>query len=472
MFSVLQFLGDLRRLSQIVTALFKAGFSIFLRQIRLGWYVGLWCRIKCLFHRVRCPPENSAKKLRETFELLGPTFMKLGQVLSMRPDIIPEAYVKEFSRLQDQAPSFPFSIVKSTVENELGKALHQIFRDFDEKPIASASLGQVHIGRLISGKKVAVKIQRPGVRKILEKDLRIMNFILKKIEDYVPEVRPLRLEKALETFTASLWKELDYEVEGRHADRFAYLFRDDPGIKIPKIYWSNTTTKVLCMEFIEGIKMGDHEAIRKQGLNHKKLMDNCVRACLTPVFSFGFFHADPHPGNVWALKDNRVCYLDFGMMGSISKTLRLQMLFFMYFMIQENVASALYYLLQMTEKDKAADIDGYSEEVTDMMISFLQQRKENTETISTTFYTIIVKGMAYRVYFPSSLVMLAKAMVTGESMCRMTHDRFDYLDVAKPIIEKVYQEEFGLSALFSEYQKFVPDLLQFVKKLPSMLQMK
>lgn len=467
MFKFFRTIGDMRRVAQIMTEIFLAGFSASLRKIRMGWYVNIVCRIRCLF--IKTPPNGTPQKLRLAFEHLGPTFIKLGQILSMRPDIIPEEYVKEFSSLQDNAPSFPFEQVKLIIEKELNKPLTDVFKIFSEIPIASASLGQVHSATLLTGEKVAVKVQRPNIKNGIKRDLRIVRYLLKKIERNIPELKPLRLDRALDTFTESLWKELDYETEGRHADRFSYLFKSDPGIKIPRIFWQQTTSKVLTMEFIEGVKMGDRQAIYDQGLDHKELMDNCVRACLMPIFSYGFFHADPHPGNVWALRDNRVCYLDFGMMGSISKTLRQQMILFIYFFLNEEMESALYYLLQMTEKDDDAKIDSFSEEATNLMISFIQQGNKKSATMSTTFFNIIMKGVSHRVYFPSNLVMLSKALVTGESMCQQTHADMDYLKAARPIIEKIYEEEFGVTSVISEYQKFAPDLLQIIKNLPEIL---
>ena len=459
---------DIRRVVQVGTELLLAGFSELLRKMHLGWYVEAICHVRCLF--IKTPPKGTPEKLRLAFERLGPAFIKLGQVLSMRPDLIPKEYVKEFSRLQDHAPAFSFKHVEEIIETEFKKPLTEIFASFSNEPIASASLGQVHRATLPNGELVAVKIQRPEIKKGLKQDLRILHMALEKAERHMPELRPMRLDQALDTFTKSLWKELDYEVEGRHADRFAYLFRLDTGVKIPKIYWPQTTSKVLTMEFIEGTKMGDREEISRQGLDHAKLMDNCVRACLLPVFRYGFFHADPHPGNVWALKDNRVCYLDFGMMGSISNALRHHLLLFMYFLIREDIESSLYYLLQMTEKNEGADTEGFGEEATNIIVSFLRQNRVGTMTVSTAFFQMILKGMPYRVYFPSNLVMLSKALVTGETMCRLTHPNMDYIRVAKPLIEKVYEEEFGLTSVISEYQKFVPDLIQIIKTIPQAIQ--
>ena len=249
-FSFFRFVGDLNRLRHIVSVLFEAGFGEIMGRMKIIWYVSLTYRIHCLFSENKCPQQDLPERLRVSFEKLGPTFMKLGQVLSMRPDLVSEEYIKEFAKLQDSAPSFSYDIVKATIESELKKPIRTVFAEFDEKPIASASLGQVHRARLHNGVPVAVKVQRPDIAKLLQKDMRIISYFINKAERYMPEVRRLRPRDALHAFTQSLARELDYTVEGRNADRFRYNFRDEKGIVTREIFWDYTTTKVLTMEFV------------------------------------------------------------------------------------------------------------------------------------------------------------------------------------------------------------------------------
>ena len=466
-FSFFRFLGDLNRLRQIVSVLFDAGFSEIMSRMKVIWAVSLVCRIHCWFSRGKCPQEDLPKRLRVAFETLGPSFMKLGQVLSMRPDLVPEAYIKELSKLQDKAPVFSYETVKKIIEDELKKPIKDIFVEFYEEPIASASLGQVHRAILQDGTTVAVKVQRPDITKLLQKDMRIIAYLIQKMEQYLPDVRRLRPRDALDAFTRSLARELDYTVEGRNADRFRYNFRDEKGITTPKIFWDYTTSRVLTMEFVVGTKMGDFYKLDKQGLNHEEVMKNCTRGCLLPVFRDGFFHADPHPGNVWALKDNSVCWLDFGMVGSVPKKLRLNMLLFTLFIINRDIESGLYYLLEMAEISDDSDVEGYSEEVTAIIIS-LYARTDTTQTISQSFFIMIRKASEYRIYFPAGLIMLAKALMTGETMCRLSHKNYDILETARPLFKEVYQKEFGVSTILTQFQKFLPDLMMFLQKMPEL----
>lgn len=467
-YSFFRFLGDLNRIRQIVSAFFQAGFSALLSKMKVGWCASLWCKLRCWFRRRSCPQVNLPHEFRLTLEKLGPTFMKLGQVLSMRPDMIPDPYIQELKKLQDKAPSFPYKTVQSIVEGELKQPLEEVFKRFNKKPVAAASLGQVHKAVLKDGTTVAVKIQRPGVHKILEKDLRIIAWLIRRIEQFIPEAKPFQPQKALQQFEKSLRRELDYRTEGRHADRFRHNFRDDEGVKIPTIYWDYTTEKVLTMEFIDGIRMGDLEEMKKRGVDDDQLLGNCVRACLMPVFSYGFFHADPHPGNVWVLDDNRVVYLDYGMVGTIKKKLRQSMVLYVVFLAKKDIESALYYLLEMAEVKKDSDIDGFSDEATSIMISYLQRGDAST-TLSATFYEIIILAGKYHIYFAPELVMLAKSLMTAETMCRETHKNFDFLETAQPILEEVYREEFGIGKLLSEYQKFGRDIVELIGNLPEIM---
>lgn len=466
--SFFQFLRDLNRLRHIVTVLFGVGFAESMRTMELNWFVSLSCRVHCWFSKQTCPQEDLPQRIRVAFERLGPTFMKLGQVLSMRPDLIPEAYVQEFSKLQDHAPAFPFDIVQNIVASELKQPLENIFAEFEKEPIASASLGQVHRARLLNGAYVAIKVQRPGIKGILQKDMRLIAYFMRRLEQRFPEVRRLRPRDALDAFIASLERELDYRIEGRNADRFRYNFRDEKGIVTPAIFWDYTTERVLTMEFMVGTKMGDRAALKRQGIDHDILMRNCTRACLLPVFRDGFFHADPHPGNVWALQDGRVCWLDFGMVGSVPKKLRLNMLFFTLFVAQNDIESALYYLLEMANVHDGSDVDGYSEEVTAILTS-LYAHTGAVQTISSSFFLMVQKASEFSIYFPAGMVLLAKALVTSETMCRLSHNNYDILETAKPILEEVYQKEFGISALLSQFQKFMPDLMMFLQRMPNVV---
>ena len=449
----LKTIGDLNRLRQILTAFVEGGFAYYIKKLKLNHCLSLSCRIKCFFKGVSsCPEEDLPKKFRLIVEKLGPTFIKIGQILSVRPDFIPVEYTEELKKLQDQVPSFEYSEAKKIIEEELKKPISKIFKTFEKKPIAAASLAQVHKAVLKNGKIVALKVQRPNIKEIIEKDLRIISFLAGLLEKYVPESRNFRPSAAAEEFANYTLKELDFNIEGKNADRFRYNFNGEKGIKVPKIYWDFTTSKVLTMEFIEGVKMGDHEGMKRIKVNHKILAKNCYRACSESVFIHGFFHADPHPGNVWVLKNNIVCYLDFGIVGVMTKDIKRKMLLFLKSMLDKEVDSSLRHLLDIAEIGEVSDVEAFKKEATEIIIS-LHIDSTKKQTFAKTFYKIISNAAKFNIIFPSNMILLAKSMVTGETMCKMTHPDYDLIESSKPVIRRIFDEEFGSKKILQSYQE-------------------
>jgi len=466
--SVFRFIGDLGRLRKTVIVFSSLGFATFTLRMHLGWCMSLRCWIRCKFHRRQCPVVDLPQACRLAFEKLGPTYIKLGQILSMRPDIVPEEYIREFRKLQEHVPPFPFEVTKTTIEQELKKPLNELFATFEKEPIASASLGQVYRAFLHDGTEVAVKVQRPRIKRILMQDLRIIAFLIRKLEKHMPELRYLRPTQALQTFKESLMDEIDYRKEARNADRFAYQLREETGIAVPKIYWSHTHVRVLTMEFLRGIRMGDKKAIHEHNVDHNKVLEHCMRGCFLSIFSYGFFHADPHPGNVWILDDNRICYLDFGMMGTLDKEDRRNILLHLLFLSQEHIESAIYYLLKIADIPKEADTESYIQEIVSLVTSYYRYPKEKTAT--ETLYDVIRHGAKCRIYFHTGMVMLAKSLMTCETMCRMTHGNMDFLKMTQPLLQEIVIKEFGPSNILKDLEKTGPELAKLFTTLPSKLE--
>ncbi len=465
-FKIIQAVGDFKRFSEIVTIFSMGGFHFLNKKMKLKHCVSLHCRIRCYLNKNICPEENLPQRLREMLTDLGPTFIKFGQILSMRPDFIPQEYVNELKKLQDEVPPFSFNEVNQIIKNEFGKPISEIFKSFEERPVAAASLSQVHVAFLKNGKKVAVKVQRPNIHHIIEKDLRIISYLASLLEKYVPETRNFRPTAAAKEFANYTLKELDFFTEGKNADRFRYNFRNDKGIKIPIIYWDYTTKKVLTMEFIEGIKMGDLQSMKRNNIDHKILAENCTRACAEPILTHGFFHADPHPGNVWVVEGSKVCYLDFGMVGVVTTEMKKQMLLFFMALLNKEVDSALRHLLKLTEQLPDANIEQFKRDASDMIYSlYIDSTKK--KTLAKTFYQIVSSAAKQGIIFPSNMILLAKSLMTGETMCLMTHKDFDLIENSKPTIEKIFQEEFGLQKMVQSFQQNIPEFLELFERLPS-----
>jgi predicted unusual protein kinase regulating ubiquinone biosynthesis (AarF/ABC1/UbiB family) len=261
-------------------------------------------------------------QLRKLLTDLGPTFIKVGQALSTRPDLVRKDYLEELTQLQDQLPPFPSEQAFARIESELGRPIAEIFAQISPEPVAAASLGQVYKAQLHSGEWVAVKVQRPHLREQLSLDLYLIRWASTWLGPWLPLNLGSTLTAVVDEFGRKLFEEIDYLHEGRNCERFAEYFRDDPDVYVPRIFWAYSTRRVLTLEWIDGIKLTDVERIRAANLEVKQLVRIGVVAALKQLLEYGFFHADPHPGNLFALTDGRMAYIDFGMMDQLTEEMK------------------------------------------------------------------------------------------------------------------------------------------------------
>ncbi|MFM7559776.1 ABC1 kinase family protein, partial [Cylindrospermopsis raciborskii] len=260
-----------------------------------------------------------ATQLRKLLTNLGPTFIKVGQALSTRPDLIRKDFLEELVKLQDQLPPFDHDIALSIIETELNRSIDEIFTKLSPQPVAAASLGQVYRGTLVTGEEIAVKVQRPNLRPIITKDLYLMRWAATWLSPWLPLNLGHDLTLIVDEFGTKLFEEIDYMNEGRNAEKFAHNFRNNPQVKVPVIYWSYSSHRVLTLEWINGYKLTDTERIRQAGLNPEGMIQIGVTSGLQQLLEYGFFHADPHPGNLFAVDDGRMAYIDFGMMDQLEQ---------------------------------------------------------------------------------------------------------------------------------------------------------
>jgi len=317
--------GRWRRLQKIINILAKHGFGHLIHDLGID-------ELAKQFHLPRHKKEkdrdkdlklSKAVRFRMVLEELGPTFIKFGQMLSTRPDIMPPDYIIELRRLQDQVSPFPFEQVKEVIEGELKADTDLLFHSIDEKPLAAASIGQVHSAELPGGKKVVVKVQRPDIKKTIDQDLAILEEIAKLLDKYTVLGKMYYIGEIVAEFRYILNMELNYYHEGRNAERLRKNFMDEEDmVYIPEIYWSYTTQKILTMEYVEGTKLNDLQRLEDEGHSRRMIAETLSRAYLKQVLLDGFFHGDPHPGNIGVLKSGRVFLLDFGVAGKLSEEQR------------------------------------------------------------------------------------------------------------------------------------------------------
>jgi ubiquinone biosynthesis protein len=324
---------DLGRVHDIASVLIRYGFGSLVRGLGMGSLLERAGKVLHWQHTEEYIKLDTPQRIRRALEDLGPTFIKLGQILATRVDLFPPQYIAEFEKLQEQAPPVPFEDLLPQVEEDIGGSIDEIFSEVDRQPLAAASIAQVHKAVLKDGTRVILKIRRPGLRKIIEADLRLLQRIVDIAESESPDIRRFHPREVLRQFNQSLRRELDLAGECRNAERIAANLADDLNIIIPKVYWQWTGERINVQEYIQGIHGRDLESMKKTGLDRKLLADRGTKAVMKMIMEDGFFHADPHPGNVFYLPGNRLAFIDFGMVGRLTEERREQVVSLLYGMV-------------------------------------------------------------------------------------------------------------------------------------------
>jgi ubiquinone biosynthesis protein len=455
----------LNRYRQILTILFKYGFGDLLERLKIDQYIeaGLQAISKKRIDRVE--KLTRPQRLRMAFEELGPTYIKLGQVLSTRPDLVPAEVVGELAKLQDEVPPFSFEGVKEVVETEFGKPTEVLFDELDPQPLASASIGQVHRARLKDGEAVAVKFQRPGIQKVIEVDLEIMLHLATLAERHIKEFEIHRPVKIVEEFARTLEKEIDYTIEASYMERIARQFLDHPFVYIPVVFREFTTSRVLTTELIDGIKISKTEKLESAGLDNKVIADRIVGLVLKQTFDYGFFHADPHPGNIFVLAGNVICMVDFGMMGIVDRATREEFVDLIDSVVHQHEVKAAQILLRLTEWEEQPDVRALERELADFMGRHLYKPLKDME-IGKLLQDLIDLTLRFRLRIPPDIFLMIKALSTVEDVGRTLDPDFDLIEHAKPFIKRVKLERFEPQRISSDVLDMMSRLLQFFHQFP------
>ncbi|MBW4430692.1 MAG: AarF/ABC1/UbiB kinase family protein [Pelatocladus maniniholoensis HA4357-MV3] len=376
-----------------------------------------------------------AAQLRELLTRLGPTFIKVGQALSTRPDLIRKDFLEELVKLQDQLPSFDNAIAYRLIETELGRSIEEIYSELSPNPVAAASLGQVYRGRLHSGEEVAVKVQRPNLRPVITLDLYLMRWAAGWLAPWLPLNLGHDLSLIVDEFGTKLFEEIDYLNEGRNAEKFATNFRNDPYVKVPAIYWRYTSTRVLTLEWLNGFKLTDTKKVKEVGLDPESIIEIGVTSGLQQLLEYGFFHADPHPGNLFAMPDGKMGYIDFGMMDQLDETTK------------ESLVDALVHLVNKDYNDLAADFVklGFLTPDTDIcpIVPALEATLGdainknvgdfNFKTITDQFSQLMYD---YPFRVPAKFALIIRSLVTQEGIALSLNSNFKIVEVAYPYVAR------------------------------------
>jgi len=456
---------NLNRYRQILAVLFKYGFGDLIELLKIEQYIEVGLQLISKNRRNRIEKLSRAERVRMAFEELGPTYVKLGQVLSTRPDLVPVDFTNELSKLQDNVPPFAFSEAKETIETEFGSPLEELFDFFDELPFASASIGQVHKAGLKDGETVAVKVQRPGIKKIIEIDLEIMLHLAMLVERNIEEIALYRPIKIIEEFARTLEKEIDYTLEATSMERFARHFLNDPTTYIPKVFRDMTTEHVLTMELVDGIKVSEIDRLEGAGLDRKTITVRGANFYLKQVFDFGFFHADPHPGNIFILPDNVICLLDFGMTGSVDRQTRENFVDLIDSVAHRHETKTTQVILKLTSWDDEPDIRQLERDVTDFMGRHLYKPLKNIE-VGKLLNHLLELISRHRLMIAPDIFLMMKAMTTIEGVALVLDPDFDMIAQTAPFIRRIKLSRFHPERIAEDLIKLVSETLQFVEKFP------
>ena len=460
-FHIIKEVRDINRFNQILLVLFEEGFDLLLSKINLRQYLPIAKRFK--------PKKDSELKhevrLRKTLERLGPTFIKFGQLLSVRPDLVPREYSKELEKLQDSVPEFHFSEARGIVEKEFGKSIEKLFLHFEKKPIASASISQVHKAILKNGDKVAVKVQRPNVKHMMETDIEIMFYFANLLERHVEKLRMFKPVKIVNEFKEWTDKELDFKLEARNAKRFGQNFRGSKTVHIPKVYDELTSEKVLTLEFIEGVELHNIKEIKRRKLDFNQIIKNGFDAIMTQVFVHGIFHADPHPGNMIIMRNNIVAFVDFGIVGYFDEKLKNSCIDLLYGIVEQDEELIMETLVSMGMESDNIDYEQLKSDI-GFIIQPLQHASIKEIKISRVLEEILDIALRHKLRVPASFVLFGKTIITLEGVAIEYDPNFKLVETTKPFIEHLIAKRTNPLYIWKNFVHNMHKYRKFAEEFP------
>ncbi|MEA3361757.1 MAG: AarF/ABC1/UbiB kinase family protein [Thermodesulfobacteriota bacterium] len=457
---------SLKRYRQVLGILIKYGFGHIVEQLNIDYYYELGKRIVSLGTASReLERLTQAARFRLALEELGPTFIKFGQILSTRPDIVPTEVLEELQRLQDRIPAVSTDEIKAQIHRELGYPIEEIFKDFEDTPLATASIAQVHRGTLKNDKEIVCKVRRPGIESVIETDLDIMMGLAYLVEKHLPGGELYDPVGLVREFRRTLHRELDFSREGRTTERFAANFADDETVHIPKVFWDYTGQTVLTLEYVSGIKISNRDELKAAGLDLEIIAKNGADNFLKQVFIHGLFHADPHPGNIHILPGNILCIFDFGMVGRLDDDLKLHLTELLLCVLRRDVDHLISQLLYSGDlhddsntKNLKRDLTEFIDDYYDIMLQDLKVGK-----LLLDFVEILTE---YQIKFPSNLMLLSRALFVMEGIGRQLDPNFNMVAQLKPFAEQVIKNRYSPTSIAKDAARTLQSYQALGKSLP------
>ncbi len=408
---------------------------------------------------------HSPVRIRRMLEELGPSFIKLGQLMSVRADIFPPEYTREFKKLQDSVPPVSFTAIKSVLETELGAPIEEIFLEFSTTSIAAASVAQVHGARLMKGDRVAVKIIRPGIEKKIREDIHIMVFLAEKLEKFFEFARVIGVVNLVKEFERTIFRELDMHIEGGNIEKFSGNFADSKEMYTARVYWEHTTRSILVMEYIDGIKMDEVDKIRQAGIDPEEVAMIGLRSFSRQLMDFGFFHADPHPGNTIVMYDGRVSLVDFGIIGYLDQETMMQVANIFLGYAEHDYDMIMDAFRDAGLIDDSIDLKRFRTDLKDMSEPFYG-RSLQTIAVKDVYVQVMQLAYTYHIRFPRNLLLLLKTFVQTEGLGKILGSKASILEVTRPYAKKLVQRGYDTQNLLKNLGRDTRNMGGYLKMMP------
>jgi ubiquinone biosynthesis protein len=462
--SAVGFASHLRRYHEIVAILWKYGFADVLRLVALQRFLGIEDATITL-HEEGLLSKPLPERVRLALEELGPTFVKFGQIVSSRRDLVTDEYYVELCKLQTEVSPFPSKEVRSIIADELGKPVSKLFKKFDDKPVGSASIAQVHAAQLPDGTRVAVKVQRPDIQEVIELDLAVLLDLARFVDRHVPEISAVNPVGVVLEFSSTLRKELDFNNEASNIERFGAQFANNRWIKVPRVFRELATSQVLTMEFISGYNIMDTPALERAGIRPAELSEHITELIYQQIFDHGFFHGDPHPGNLLVLPGGVTGLLDYGMMGSFSPPFRSSIAYLIAGLAEKNHQEVMDSILEMSEEGFApnpgkmlSDVEAFSEQhlnqplrdikLGEVLNKLLEMLRNNHLRMKGSFY------------------LGAKALTQVEAIGRALNPDLNFIKIGEPYAMRQIEGKYHPSRILALARKLFGESLDFLEDFP------
>ncbi|WP_454258793.1 ABC1 kinase family protein [Pseudoxanthomonas mexicana] len=466
MWETLGTVRDLGRLQDIASVLIRWGFGDVVKRMGMA---GVLEKAGRLLHwqaveegRLRM---DVPTRLRCTLQDLGPTFVKLGQVLATRVDLLPPAWIDELGKLQNAVPALPWDTVLPQLREDLGAEPEAVFACVEHEPLAAASLAQAHRAWLADGSAVVLKIRRPGIRDTVEADLRLLKHLAVIVEKNLPELRRYHPQRIVQQFSASLRRELDFAAECRNAERIAHNFAGRDDIVIPRVYWQWTCERLNVQECLEGVPGRDLAAVDAMGLDRVQLARTGAGLVLKMVLEDGFFHADPHPGNIFYMPDGAIGVIDFGMVGRVTEQRRFQIVRLLHGLVVHDSAAVAEVLADWTEENN--DIDEVRlQESADVFVDQYRGVPLKDLRMGAMLGDVTAMLREHGLSLPADLALMIKAFLTLEGMGRQLDPDFDMASEARPYLERAMLERFAPDVLVRRGRRTLSGLVDLLRDMP------